>query len=144
VPGWGKIYALPEDLEGFRSPVTRYPGRLRALEKHLLFPSGDGGTQMVDEDATTLELLVTVKHLRFNMIRSAVGLGLTLVNLAKLEQAVGNPDRAVLALSHAKKVYQCVMEYLPQIQLNVQEEQWATENLSELERAIESGPNKRQ
>jgi len=95
---------------------------------------------MVEQDASKLELVVTVKHLRFSMIRSSVALGLTLVNLAKLEEAVGNADRAALAVDQAKKVYHCVMEYLPKVELNPQEEQWATENLSELERAIDSDP----
>jgi len=98
------------------------------------------GPDMIEQDANALELIVTAKHLRFSMIRSAVALGLTLVNLAKLEGAVGNADRAALAVDQAKKVYQGVMEYLPMIQLNPQEEQWATENLIELERAIDFDP----
>jgi hypothetical protein len=93
---------------------------------------------MVEQDVNKLELVVTVKHLRVSMIRSAVALGLTLANLAKLEGAVGNADRADLAVDQAKKVYQSLMQYLPKVQLNSQEEQWATENLRELGRAIDS------
>jgi hypothetical protein len=94
---------------------------------------------MTDQDANALELLVRVKHLRFNMARTALALGLTLVNLAKVESAIGNTDRAESAVDHARKVHYKVQQCLPTIELNAEEKRWVTENLNQLEQALESG-----
>ena len=94
---------------------------------------------MTDQDANALELLVRVKHLRFNMARTALALGLTLVNLAKVESAIGNTDRAESAVDHARKVHYEMQQCLPAIELNAEEKRWVTENLKQLEQALESG-----
>jgi len=94
---------------------------------------------MTDQDAKHLELVVNLKHLRFRMVRAALALGLTLSNLAKVEEAIGNNDRAKWAVDTARKVHQQVQECLPAVELNPEEKQWAAENLNELEQAIASG-----
>jgi hypothetical protein len=73
------------------------------------------------------------------MVRTALALGLTLSNLARVEGAIGNDDRAEWAVDTARKVHQQVQECLPVIELNPEENQWAVENLNELEQAIDSG-----
>jgi hypothetical protein len=94
---------------------------------------------MTDQDANTLELLIKVRHLRFSMARTALALGLTLVNLAKVESAIGNTDRAESAVDHARKVHYNVQQCLPEIELNEEEKRWVTENLNQLGQALESG-----
>jgi hypothetical protein len=88
---------------------------------------------MTDHDAEQLELFVSAKHLRIRMVRTAIALGLTLVNLAKVEGSIGNLDRAGWASDAAKKVHHHLQECLPNTNLGGEDMQWAIQNLHELE-----------
>lgn len=91
---------------------------------------------MTDQNARQLELFVSAKHLRIRMVGTAVALGLTLVNLAKVEGSIGNLERVGWAIEHAKKVHQHLQECLPNTELAKEEMEWAIQNLHELEQAI--------
>ena len=93
---------------------------------------------MIDQDAKQLELLVSAKHLRTRVVGTAITLGLTLVNLAKVEGSIGNFDGAAWATENAKKVHQQVQECLPDTKFTGEEMQWAIQKLHELEQAIGS------
>src|SRR2546422_10592533 len=94
---------------------------------------------MTGQNARRLELFVQAKQLRFRMVRTAITLGLTLINLARVEGSVGNEDRANWAAENARKVHQQVQDCLSVTELSAEEMQWAIENLNQLEQAIASG-----
>jgi hypothetical protein len=94
---------------------------------------------MTNQNARRLELFVQAKQLRFRMVRTAITLGLTLINLAHVEGSVGNEDRASWAAENARKVHQQVQDCLSTTELSAEEMQWAIENLNQLEQAIGSG-----
>ena len=91
---------------------------------------------MPDQSAGQLELFVSAKHLRIRAVGTAITLGLTLVNLAKVEGSIGNVDRAQCATEDARKVHKRLQECLPNTELNGEEMQWAIQNLHELKQAI--------
>jgi len=94
---------------------------------------------MTDQDARQLELFVQAKQLRFQMVRTAITLGLTLVNLAQVEASDGNEERATWAAENARKVHEEVQDCLATTELSAEEKQWAFENLNQLEKAIGGG-----
>ncbi len=92
---------------------------------------------MSDQDTRHLELLLNAKHLRFQIVRTALTLGLTLASLAKTEDSIGNLDQAKWASENAKRVYQEVQDCLPNTQLNNEDRQWVQETLQQLQLAID-------
>jgi len=91
---------------------------------------------MTDQDAGQLELFVQAKQLRFRMVRTAITLGLTLVNLAQVEASVGDEKRATWAAENARKVHDEVQDCLSTTDLSAEEKQWAVEKLHQLDQAI--------
>ena len=91
---------------------------------------------LTNQDANSLETLVKAKHLRFSMVRTAIALGLTLINLAKVEYTMGNFGPAESAVGSAKQVHEKLRQCLAMIELNPEEKRWAAANLHELGQAI--------
>ena len=83
------------------------------------------------------ELLLNAKQLRFKLLRTAITLGVTFVDLAQTEDSIGNLAQATWASRNAKRVYEEVHECLPAVQLTKEDMQWIRKKLDELEQAID-------
>jgi hypothetical protein len=97
------------------------------------------GGNVTNQDVARLELLVQAKQLRFRMVRAAITLGLTLINLAEVEASVGNQDRATWATENAKRLHEEVQDCLSTTELSDEERQWAVENLNQIAEGIGGG-----
>jgi hypothetical protein len=98
---------------------------------------------VTNQDVARLELLVQAKQLRFSMVRAAITLGLTLINLAEVEASVGNQDRATRATENAKRLHEEVQDCLSTTELSDEERQWAVENLNQIAEGIGGGSSLR-
>jgi len=95
---------------------------------------------MTEHDVTQLQLSVNGRSLRFKAISTATTLGLTLVDLAKVEVSMGNLDWASWAAEHARTVEALLEECFLDAPFTKEELEWAEERLKEFERAFDSLP----
>jgi hypothetical protein len=95
---------------------------------------------MNEHSAGRLELSVNIRSLRFKAVSTAMTLGLTLVNLAKVEVCTGNLDSASWAAENARIVRDLLQECLLDAPFTKEELEWTDERLKEFEQAFDSLP----